>query len=105
MSMKNFSILVLIASFNFSCSSTLHKIFGGHKTPHEQYADKLEEKKLDNTPEGRAWIAASKKALENPQLVQIPYRQNGLFQGDKQRSLGLKFHARHGERLTFLHLK
>ena len=83
MSMKIFSILVLIASINFSCSSTLHKIFGGAKTPHEQYADKLEDKKLDNTPEGRAWIAASKKALETAQAIQLPYRQNGFFQADK----------------------
>ena len=101
MSMKIFCILVLIASINFSCSSTLHKIFGGTKTPHEQYADKLEDKKLDNTPEGRAWIAASKKALETAQAIQLPYRQNGFFQADRPRSLGLKFHARHGERLTF----
>ena len=101
MSMKITSILVLIASINFSCSSTLHKIFGGTKTPHEQYAEKLEDKKLDNTPEGRAWIAASKKALETAQAIQLPYRQNGFFQADRPRSLGLKFHAKHGERLTF----
>jgi len=92
---------VLIALINFSCSSTLHKIFGSNKTPHEQYADKLEDKNLGNTPDGRAWLAASKKALENPQTIEIPYRQNGFFQNDKPRSLGLKFHARHGERLTF----
>ena len=101
MSMKIFSILVLIASINFSCSSTLHKIFGGTKTPHEQYAEKLEDNKLDNTPEGRAWIAASKKALETAQAIQLPYRQNGFFHADRPRSLGLKFHARRGERLTF----
>jgi len=101
MSMKSISIFLTIALINFSCSSTLHKIFGGNKTPHEQYADKLEDKKLDNTPEGRAWLAASTKALENPQVIQLPYKQNGSFQGNKPRSMGLKFRANQGERLTF----
>ncbi len=99
--MKRISIILLIALINFSCRSTLHKIFGRNKTPHEQYADKLEDRNLDNTPEGRAWIAASKKALENPQTIGLPYRQNGFFQTDRPRSLGLKFRARQGERLTF----
>ncbi|HTM92620.1 MAG TPA: M23 family metallopeptidase, partial [Flavisolibacter sp.] len=54
-----------------------------------------------DTPEGRAWLAASKKALEAPQAIQLPYRQTGYFQSDKPRSLGLKFRAKQGERLTF----
>jgi peptidoglycan LD-endopeptidase LytH len=101
MSMKNISIFLTIAFINFSCSSTLHKIFGSNKTPHEQYADKLEDKNLDDTPEGRAWLAASTKALENPQVIQLPYKQNGSFLGTKPRAMGLKFHAKQGERLTF----
>jgi peptidoglycan LD-endopeptidase LytH len=101
MSMKSIFIFLTIALINLSCSSTLHKIFGGNKTPHEEYVEKLEDKKLDNTPEGRAWLAASTKALENPQLIQLPYKQNGSFQGNRPRSLGLKFHATQGERLTF----
>jgi len=94
-------ILLLVACIGFSCSSTLHKIFDSKKTPHEQYADKLEDKNLDNTPEGREWIAASKKALEDPQNIELPYRQAGYFQPDKPRSLGLRFHARQGEQLIF----
>ena len=94
-------ILFLLAAACTSCSSTVKKIFGGDKTPHEEYAEKLDDKKLDETPEGRAWLAASKKALENPQAIQLPYRQNGYFQMDKPRSLGLKFRAKQGERLTF----
>ena len=91
----------MVACINFSCGTTLHKIFDSNKTPHEEYAEKLEDKNLDNTPEGRAWLAASKKALEVPQTIQLPYRQTGYFQPDKPRSLGLKFRAKQGERLTF----
>lgn len=100
--MKRISpILLLVACISFSCSSTLHKIFDSNKTPHEEYAEKLEEKNLDDTPQGRAWLAASKKALEVPQTIQLPYRQIGYFQPDKPRSLGLKFHAKQGEKLIF----
>jgi murein DD-endopeptidase MepM/ murein hydrolase activator NlpD len=100
--MKRISpILFLIALISFSCGSALHKLFGKDKTPHEQYAGKLENKKLDNTPEGQQWLKASKQALENPQAIQLPYRQNGYFSANLPRSLGLKFHAKQGERLTF----
>jgi peptidoglycan LD-endopeptidase LytH len=100
--MKRISaILLLVACISFSCRFTLHKIFDSNKTPHEEYAAKLEDKNLDDTPEGRAWLAASKKALEVPQTIQLPYRQTGHFQPDKPRSLGLKFLAKQGERITF----
>jgi murein DD-endopeptidase MepM/ murein hydrolase activator NlpD len=95
------SLLLMVACISFSCSSTLHKIFDSNKTPHEEYAENLEDKNLDNTPEGRAWLQASKKALESPQSVQLPYGQIGYFQPDKPRSLGLRFRAKHGEKLTF----
>jgi len=74
--MKRISpILLLVACISFSCGTTLHKIFDSNKTPHEEYAEKLEDKNLDDTPEGRAWLAASKKALEAPQAIQLPYKQ------------------------------
>jgi murein DD-endopeptidase MepM/ murein hydrolase activator NlpD len=94
---------LLIALGGSSCNSTIHKILDvfDNKTPHEQYAEKLEDKHLDDTPEGRQWVAASKKALEAPQTVQLPYRQNGYFHTDKPRALGLEFQAKYGERITF----
>lgn len=95
-------IFLLIALIGFSCSPTLHKLFEKDKTPHEQYTDKLEDKNLDDTPQGRQWLAASKQALESPQTIQLPYRQNGNFPAGQARSLGLRFHAKQGERLNFM---
>ena len=92
---------VLISLISISCNSTLNKIFSDSKTPHEKYAEKMEDKNLDDTPEGRLWLAASKKALEAPHAIELPYRLNGQFKNDKPRSLGLKFRARCGERLNF----
>jgi peptidoglycan LD-endopeptidase LytH len=100
--MKRISlILLLVACISYSCGNTLHKLFDSNKTPHEEYAGKLEDKNLHDTPEGRAWLAASNKALEVPQSIQLPYRQIGYFGPDKPRSLGLKFRAKQGEKLTF----
>ncbi|MGZ3879768.1 MAG: M23 family metallopeptidase [Flavisolibacter sp.] len=100
--MKQISpLLLLLALVGFSCSSTIHKLFDRKRTPHEQYADKLEDKRLDQTPEGRRWLAASKQALQDPQTIELPYRQNGYFATDRPLSLGLKFHAVRGEELTF----
>ena len=83
-----------------ACSSPIKGLFG-KKTPHEQYADKLDDKDLEKTPEGRQWLAASQKALSNPASIEIPYSQQGYFHADKARALGLEFTAQAGERISF----
>ena len=98
--MKNLLAIVLLAISISACSFTPGNIFN-KKTPHEQYAEVLDDNDLDKTPEGRQWLSASKAALENTQLVSLPYRQQGYFAPDKARALGLKFTAKRGEQLTF----
>lgn len=99
--MKNIlSTMLALGLIAASCSSVSKNIFS-KKTPHEKYAEKLDDNDLDKTPEGRQWLAASKLALENAQLVQLPYRQHGYFAPGKARALGLRFSAQRGERITF----
>ncbi len=99
--MKHLSILFLLLSlYSFSCGKSIRDVFG-KKTPHEVYAEELDDRNLDKTPEGRAWLQASKLALENPVKVSLPYRQAGVFHADKPRALGLQFAARAGEKLNF----
>lgn len=99
--MKNIIISLLILSFiASSCGSSAPK-FLRKKTPHEKYAEKLDDTGLEETPAGRQWLAASKIALEDPQTVELPYRLHGYFAADKPRALGLKFTAKPGEKLTF----
>ena len=69
------------------------------------YCKKLEEKGLDNTPAGRAWQAASQKALENAQDIPLPYYQQGYFGSEKPRALGLRFKGKAGERITIQLIK
>lgn len=99
--MKNIVLFFLLISiYSFSCGSTLKNVFG-NTTPHEAYAEKLDDRGLDKTPEGRAWLQASKAALANPVSVSLPYRQQGVFHADKARALGLQFSARTGQQLNF----
>jgi peptidoglycan LD-endopeptidase LytH len=101
LAMKNTSTLLLLtAVMAIACSSPIKGIFG-KKTPHEQYADKLDDKDLEKTPEGRQWLAASQKALSEPVSIDLPYRQQGYFHADKSRALGLEFNAHAGERISF----
>lgn len=98
--MKNITpFILLVALLATSCKSVKNVL--DRKTPHEKYAKKLDKKDVDETPEGREWIVVSKRALEDAQSVDLPYRQNGYFHADKPRSLGLKFKANMGERITF----
>jgi len=97
--MKNIAIL-LIGLIVASCSSTSKNIFS-KKTAHEKYAEELDDNDLDKTPAGRQWLVASKAALEYAQPIQLPYRQHGYFAPDKARALGLKFAAKHGEKIIF----
>ncbi len=83
-----------------SCGSSAPKLFG-KKTPHEKYAEKLDDAGLEDTPEGRAWLAVSKTAIANPQSIELPYNLRGYFAPDKPRALGLQFAAKQGEQLTF----
>lgn len=93
--MKNLSILlVLIAFFGLSCSSVAHKIFN-QQSPRENYEDRI-----DDTPEGRQWIALSANVLHHPVNIGLPYSHKGYFDG-KPRSLALSFSAKRGEKLSF----
>jgi len=99
--MKKLTITICLFSlFATSCNTFKSAVFG-KKTAHEDYQDKLDDKGLDHSPEGRAWLAASQKALEEAQPVNLPYKQLGVFPASPSRALGLTFTAKRGQRLTF----
>lgn len=93
--MKNLIFLILSATWLISCNGT-GKIFSENKTPHEVYA-----KKIEDRPSGEQWLAVSKKVLETPQLIQLPYNLKGQFPAGKPRALAFVFTARRGERVNF----
>ena len=93
--------LLLTGIVGFSCNSSIKNVFKAERTPHEAYAEKLDDKDLDKTPLGRAWLSASEAALLSPYAIELPYRQHGYFHTDKPRALGLEFNAKMGEKITF----
>ena len=94
--MKKLSTILLLSTiFLASCTSVANKIFK-QQTPRENYEDKIED-----SPEGRLWKQASEKALQQPVNISLPYAQDGHFDMERPRSLGLKFTAKRGEQLRF----
>lgn len=98
--MKQISILLIALALLAGSCKSVNNIFS-KKTPHEKYAEQLEDKALDITPEGKAWLSLANKALTNACPVKLPYQQNGFFHADKPHALGLKFTASLGEKITF----
>ena len=78
--------------FTISCNSSIN--LWGKKTVHEKYADKIEK-----SPDGQQWIGISKRTLETPQTVKLPYSHFGYFPGGQARALTLEFPATQGEKI------
>lgn len=99
--MKKLPLLLLLVSLcSFSCGSSSSGLFS-KRTPHEAYAEKLDDRGLDKTPEGRAWLAASELALQQPQTIALPFALQGFFPADKPRAIGWQVEAKMGTRIEF----
>lgn len=93
---KNLFLFLLAMPVLISCNSAVGRIFDSEKTPHETYADKI-----DNSPAGKEWVNVSKNILLSPQAIKLPYSQLGHFPADKPRALALSFTAKRGEHINF----
>jgi murein DD-endopeptidase MepM/ murein hydrolase activator NlpD len=95
MSVKNHFLFLLFCLSFISCNS-MGNLFSNKKTPHEVYADKVEDKAA-----GKRWVALSKDILASNQSIKLPYRLTGYFPAGKPRALALAFMAKRGERISF----
>jgi murein DD-endopeptidase MepM/ murein hydrolase activator NlpD len=91
-----FSFIILL----YACSSR-GGLFG-KKTPHEEYAKKIEDAGLKETALGDAWFKAAAITLSQPLDVSLPYKETGYFAAEKPNAVGLRFHAKRGEKLKIL---
>jgi murein DD-endopeptidase MepM/ murein hydrolase activator NlpD len=82
----------------FSCNTSRTGIFG-KKSPHEAYASRLTEAKLENTPFVRSWMASAAKAVNQPVEVSIPYKETGYFAPERPFAAGLSFPVRRGQKI------
>lgn len=70
------------------------------QTPHEAYAERLNEAGLQGSALGRAWFGAADRALRQPVTVQLPYTVVGYFPADRPDALGLRFTAQRGQKVA-----
>ena len=101
--MRRMLITVLLLQFPFlfffvSCK-TANKIFSATKSPHEQYSNHLNEAKLNTTALGMAWMNAAKKALQQPVVIVLPYKETGYFAAEQPNAAGYQFAAKRGEKI------
>lgn len=93
--------LILLCFLILSCSSTQKGLFV-KRTPHERYADKLNNAGLAQTTLGNKWLAAANKGLQQPLNISLPYKEAGYFSDAMPDAAGYKFNARHGELVNII---
>jgi peptidoglycan LD-endopeptidase LytH len=70
------------------------------RSAHERYRAALVDAGLGETALGRDWMAASRRALETPTLVTLPYREVGYFAPHEARATGYRADVKDGQRLV-----
>jgi peptidoglycan LD-endopeptidase LytH len=96
---KDLSYFLIVLVFA-SCTTTGPSGMFGKKSPHEVYGDKIKEAGLDQTAMGKQWFLAADQALANPLLINLPYKETGYFPAEQPKALGVRFHAKRGEKIT-----
>lgn len=69
-------------------------------TPHERYANSLQEAGLDRSALGRAWIAAARHAVAVPISITLPYSEVMYFPAGEPRASAFRAVVRRGQRLV-----
>ncbi|MBA2498845.1 MAG: M23 family metallopeptidase [Chitinophagaceae bacterium] len=95
--MKSWIPIIYITIIAFiGCRSPGIDIFG-KKTPHNKYEQKLKDAGLNESALGKAWLYMADWSLQNPVIIQLPFREAGYFSGDKAHASGYVFNAQRGE--------
>lgn len=68
-------------------------------TPHEQYAQALQDGDLASTALAQDWLAAADRALDEPLSIALPFREVGYFDPAEPSAVGYAFDARRGQEL------
>jgi hypothetical protein len=94
-------IAFLLTIFLSSCSPSKGGLFA-KKTPHELYEKQLTDAGLNTTALGASWINVSKKALQQPVAIQLPYKETGYFAAERPIAFGYQFQLRRGEKVAIV---
>ncbi|MEQ9399395.1 MAG: peptidoglycan DD-metalloendopeptidase family protein [Longimicrobiales bacterium] len=69
-------------------------------TPHEEYLASLEDAGLGDAALARDWIAASRRALDEPLGVSLPFREQGFIAPEEAGATAYRVTVGRGQRLT-----
>ncbi len=89
-------IIVIIIILIAGCKTSKNGLFKT-SSPHEAYADRLKDAKLDVTKMGRSWINGASRALSQPVNITLPFREQGYFPPDLAHASGYSFSVNKGE--------
>ncbi len=68
-------------------------------TPHEEYAKRLRDAGLDSTALGREWMTAAERAVRQPVVVALPFRETGYLSPTEAPAIAYRFSLRRGQKL------
>lgn len=91
-----FAFLFVLFLTACSQSQTLQGIFQ-QATPHEEYARRLRQARLDETALGRDWLRAADQALRDSLTITLPFQESGFFPADRATAVGYRYKVRSGE--------
>jgi murein DD-endopeptidase MepM/ murein hydrolase activator NlpD len=69
-------------------------------TPHEAYVESLRDAGLEGTALVRDWMAASRRAVEAPLAIDLPFREQTFMPPDEALAVGYRFSLARGQVLT-----
>jgi murein DD-endopeptidase MepM/ murein hydrolase activator NlpD len=69
-------------------------------TPHEAYAESLRDAGLGETALARDWLEASRRAVEAPLTIELPFQEQGFIAPDDADAVGYRFRLERGQLLT-----
>lgn len=73
------------------------------RSPHKQYADRLQQAGLARFALGRQWMDAAEQSLAHALEVKLPYREQGFFSATVPKAAGLQIKVKNGQQLV-LHI-
>jgi len=82
-----------------SCNNRLTGPLFKSKYPHQQYEQQLKDAGLAKSSLYTQWLNASKRSIQQPVTINVPYLEKAYFAGDKPEAAGFIFEARNGEQL------
>ncbi len=92
--------LVLISLFLAGCGTSGPGALFRKLSPHEQYAQTLNNAGLQHTALGKAWAMAAESSLRRPLSIKIPFKESGYFPAEDARATAYRFRAQRGEKLS-----